>query len=268
MTTTSIAGTAAIVTGAAHGIGAGMARVLVAEGVSLALCDIAPALDDVAAELERDGANVMAAHADVSDPDDVRRFVDAAIERFGRINTMVSNAGIWRATYPLDPWEQALDDFDAVVGTNLKGVFLCGRAIAPHMAEMGGGDIVNIATDHICPPPGCSTGGGTRMDVYDASKWGINGFTQAWARVLAPQGVRVNAFCMDATDSMMIRGALGTTPPPELLEQWMRPEQIGRLLVDLLQEGPEGRTGENIGIWLNHEVALPPRSEPLPSRFQ
>ncbi len=261
-------GTAAIVTGAAHGIGNGIARVLAGEGVSLALCDIAPAVHDLAAELEADGAGVMAVEADVSDPAAVRAFVDAAIERYGRIHTMVSNAGIWRATSPLDPWEKAIDDFDALVATNLRGVFLCGRAIAPHMAEMGGGNIVNVATDHICPPPGYNTGGGTRMDVYDASKWGINGFTQAWSRVLEPHGVRVNALCMDATDSEMIRGALGMTPPQELLDRWMRPEQIAGLLVDLLEEGPDGRTGENIGIWLDHEIALPPRVDPLPHRFQ
>ncbi len=261
-------GTAAIITGAANGIGAGMARVLAGEGVALALCDIDPVVHDLAAELEAGGASVFAGQADVSDPAAVRAFVDSAIERFGRIHTMVSNAGTWRATYPLDGWEKAVEDFDAIVATNLKGVFLCGRAIAPHMAEMGGGNIVNIATDHICPPPGYSTGGGTRMDVYDASKWGINGLTQAWARVLAPEGIRVNALCMDATDSKMIRGALGMEPPQDLLDRWMRPEQIAGLLVDLLNEGPEGRTGENIGIWLDHEVALPPRVEPLPSRFQ
>ena len=260
-------GTVAAVTGATHGIGAGMARELAAEGAALALCDVDPAVHALAAELERAGADALAVEADVSVPADVRRFVDAAVARFGRIDAMVANAGVWRATSPLDPWEKALDDFEAIVGTNLRGVFLCGRAIAPHMAERGGGHIVNVATDHIHPPPGTSTGGGTRMDVYDASKWGINGFTQAWARVLAPHGVRVNALCMDATDSMMIRGALGAEPPPELLERWMRPEQIGRLLVDLLCEGPDGRTGENIGIWLDHEVALPPRATPLPSRF-
>ncbi len=264
----ALAGGAAIVTGAANGIGAGIARTLAGEGVALALCDIDPPIHELAAELEGEGANVMVADADVSQPDDVRTFVDAAIARFGRVQTMVSNAGIWRATSPLDPWEQAVDDFEALVGVNLRGVFLCGRAIAPHMVGMGGGNIVNIATDHIHPPPGFSTGGGTRMDVYDASKWGINGFTQAWSRVLAPHGVRVNALCMDATDSKMIRGALGATPPPELLDRWMRPEQIARLLVDLLEEGPEGRTGENIGIWLDHEIALPPRAEPLPHRFQ
>ena len=265
---TPLAGTAAVITGAANGIGNGTARVLAGEGVSLALCDVDPAVHALAAGLEAEGANVLAAEADVSEPADVRRFADAAIERFGRIHTLVSNAGTWRATSPLDPWEQAAADFDAIVATNLKGVFLCGRALAPHMAEMGGGHIVNVATDHICPPPGYSTGGGTRMDVYDASKWGINGFTQAWARVLAPHGIRVNALCMDATDSKMIRGALGMTPPQELLDRWMRPEQIAGLLVDLLEEGPEGRTGENVGIWLDHEIALPPRAEPLPSRFQ
>ncbi len=260
-------GSTAIITGAAHGIGNGMARVLAAEGAALALCDIDPAVEGLAAELEAGGANVLAELADVREAADVRRFVDAAIARFGRVDTMVSNAGIWRGTSPLDPWEKASDDFDALIATNLKGVFLCGRAIAPHMAKNGSGHIVSVATDHISPPPGYSTGGGTNMDVYDASKWGINGLTQAWARALGPYGVRVNALCMDATDSNMLRGALGRTPPPELLKHWMRPEQIGGLLADLLAEGPQGRTGENIGIWVGHDVVLPPRQEALPSRF-
>ncbi|HCV00783.1 MAG: hypothetical protein CL897_02085 [Dehalococcoidia bacterium] len=265
---TVLEGTAAIITGAANGIGKGIARALANEGVALALCDIDPSVNELATELEAVGVAVTASEADVSNADEIKRFVDGAINRFERIHTMVSNAGTWRSTYPLDPWEKAIDDFDAVIATNLKGVFLSGRAIAPHMAQMGGGHIVNIATDHICPPPGYSTGGGTNMDIYDASKWGINGFTQAWARVLASDGIRVNALCMDATDSKMIRTALGRTPPPELLEAWMRPEQIAALLIDLLKEGDDGRTGENIGIWLDHEIALPPKAEPLPSRFQ
>ena len=170
-------GSTAIITGAAHGIGNGMARVLAAEGARLALCDIDPAIEGLAAELEAGGANVVAELADVREAADVRRFVDAAITRFGRVDTMVSNAGIWRGTSPLDAWEKAADDFDAVIATNLKGVFLCGLAIAPHMAKNGSGHIVSVATDHICPPPGYSTGGGTNMDVYDASKWGMNGLT-------------------------------------------------------------------------------------------
>ena len=263
-----VEGQVALVTGAALGIGHGIARVLAREGARLALCDIRADVEELAAELRAGGAEATAMIADVREPADVRRFVDSAAETYGRIALLVSNAGVWRATSPIDdPWEKAIEDFDYLVDTNLKGLYLCGRAVIPRMAAQGSGNIVNIATDHICPPPGFGTGGGTRMDAYDASKWGINGFTQGWARVLAPRGVRVNALCMDATDSHMIRTALGQEPSQELLDRWMRPEQIGELLVELVAEGPEGRTGENIGIWLGHEVALPPRREPLPHRF-
>ena len=71
---------------------------------------------------------------------------------------------------------------------------------------------------------------------------------------------------MDATDSAMVRYASGQEPSPEILERWMKPEQIGELAVELILEGPEGRTGEHIGIWLDHEISLPDRKEELPSR--
>ena len=251
-------GSTAIITGAAHGIGNGMARVLAAEGARLALCDIDPAIEGLAAELEAGGRErgrrTRRCTRSGRRPA-LRRRGDHALWA-GRHNGQ-QRGDLARHLAPRRVGE-GCRRFDAVIATNLKGVFLCGLAIAPHMAKNGSGHIVSVATDHICPPPGYSTGGGTNMDVYDASKWGMNGLTQAWARVLEPHGVRVNALCMDATDSNMIRGALGRTPPPELLEHWMRPEQIGGLLADLLAEGPQGRTGENIGIWLGHDVILPP----------
>src|SRR4029079_812258 len=125
-------------------------------------------------------------------------------------------------------------DFDLIHGVNLRGVFLVGRRTIPHLVARGGGHIINIATDHIFPPPGFNTGGGTRMDAYDSSKWGVNGLTQNWSRVLGPKGVRVNAICMDATDSEMIRGAAGLAATPEVIARWMRPEQIAGLGLDLI----------------------------------
>jgi len=261
-------GKVAIVTGAAVGLGRAFAEALAREGAAVALCDVRPELTITATALADAGHQVYSAHTDVSRPDHVRRFVDATVERFGGIDILVNNAGTWRATYCDDPWEKGLDDWDAIMGTNLKGVFLFGRAVIPHLIARGaGGNIVNIATDHIHPPPGFATGGGTRMDIYDSSKWGINGLTIDWAHALEKHRIRCNALCMDATDSMMIRSAMGRPPSEELLKRWMRPEQTARLLLDLLAEGPDGRTGENIGLWVGHEVKLPSRQTPLPRRF-
>ncbi len=176
---------------------------------------------------------------------------------------------MWRPTDPcVDDFETGLDDWSLMVDTNLRGVFATGRAAIPHLMARGGGTIVNVATDHICPPPGAATGGGTRMDVYDASKWGINGLTQSWSKRLAGHGIRVNALCMDAVDSEMTRLAAGDRATPEVIAEWMTPAQIADLVLALVAEGPDGRTGENIGIWRGHPVELPPRAEVLPSRHR
>ena len=83
---------------------------------------------------------------------------------------------------------------------------------------------------------------------------------------LKSHGIRVNALCMDATDSEMVRFAAGAAATPEVVAQWMRPEQMGGLVLDLLAEGRDGRTGENIGAWMGHKVELPERRGVLPSR--
>jgi NAD(P)-dependent dehydrogenase (short-subunit alcohol dehydrogenase family) len=262
-------GHVALVTGAAaKGIGRGIAGVLAGAGAEVAVCDIRPTISEVAAELTAEnGKRVVAWTADVRDATQVKRFVDEAAETFGGLDIVVSNAGVWRRTNALtDTWDNAVAIWDRIVDTNLRGTFYTGRAAIPHLVARGGGHLVNVATDHICPPPGFATGGGTYMDVYDASKWGINGLTQAWAKLLAPHHVRVNALCMDATDSEMVRTAVGDRLTPEMEARWMRPEQMGRLVLDLVAEGPEGRTGENIGAWLDHPVVLPPRADVLPRR--
>jgi len=262
-------GRVALVTGAAsQGIGRGIARMLARAGADVAICDkdqrVTAAADELAAET---GCRVLPWAADVRVPEQVKEFVDEAAARFGGLDIVVANAGVWQRTSALtDSFEDSVAIWDRINSTNLRGVFLTGRAAIPHLVARGGGHIVNIATDHICPPPGYATGGGTLMDVYDASKWGINGLTQSWAKLLAPHHIRVNALCMDATDSEMLRTAVGAALTPERAATWMHPEQMGQLVLDLIAEGPDGRTGENIGAWLGHPVTLPPRRDVLPSR--
>ena len=96
------------------------------------------------------------------------------------------------------------------------------------------------------------------MDLYDAAKWGINGLTFAWCQALKAHRIRVNAFCMGATDSHMLRGFHNFDPPPEEVAQWMKAEDIAQVMIELIAEGPEGRTGENIGFAMGHPVVLPP----------
>ena len=149
-------GSTAIVTGGAVGLGRSIAATLGRAGASVTICDVRPDVDETAADLRSEGLEVHSVLADVSKPDDVRGVVEAV----GTVDTLINNAGVVRVTEPTDPWEQSLDDYEAVLGTNLKGVFLFGRAVAPGMVANGSGNIVNIATDHIrtcrlarCPRP-------------------------------------------------------------------------------------------------------------------
>jgi NAD(P)-dependent dehydrogenase (short-subunit alcohol dehydrogenase family) len=127
-------GKVALVTGAAVGLGNAFARALAAEGAALAVCDVRPELSELADELT---VPVFAGQADVSRPGDVIRFVNATRERFGGIDVLVNNAGTWAASLPDDPIEKSLRDYEQLVGTNLRGVFLFGRAVMPGMIESG-----------------------------------------------------------------------------------------------------------------------------------
>lgn len=242
----ALTGQVAIVTGAANGLGRSFAAGLRAEGLEIVACDVDPKVALV------DGLGVV---ADVSKPDDVRRVVDGALERHGRIDVLVNNAGIARPTRAGNDWEKGLSDYDAVIGTNLYGAFLFGRAVAPLMIDRGSGHIVNVSTDHVYPIPPKRVWGHGGMDLYNASKWALNGLTLDWATTLRRRGVRVNGLCMGATDTPMLRGFSGDVPGEDVAT-WMRPEEVCAILIELLAEGPEGRTGHNVGLWVGRERRL------------
>lgn len=276
-----IRGKRAIVTGAAVGLGNAYARALARAGAHVAVCDVREEIDALPAELAGLGVESVGWRADVSNPADVRRVVDGTRDAFGGIDILVNNAGVWGASVADDDLDKTLEDYARIVGTNLKGEFLFGRAVIPILLEQGtGGEIVNIATDHmvtcgapneLCPKlPSCPwkdaprpTGGGEIMDLYDASKWGLNGLTFAWAKALRPHGIRVNAFCMGATDSYMLRSFHNFDPSPEEEASWMSAEDSAQALVDLLEEGPRGRTGENMNFCVGRPCRLEPPLPPI-----
>ena len=267
-------GKVALVTGAAVGLGNAFARALAAEGARLSVCDVRDEVTDLVHAI---GKPVLAIKADVSKAEDVRRVVDTTKRELGRIDVLVNNAGVWGASLPTDSLEKSIKDYDYLVGTNLKGVFMFGRAVIPIMIAQGSGDIVNICTDHVqtcgspwelshddapdCPwsgKPPRPTGGGPGVDLYDASKWAHLGLTFAWAQALETHHVRVNALCMGATDSHMLRSAYNFRPPPEQAARWMKAEDVAQLMIDLIRDG---RTGDYIGIAMGHPIVLPPRRE-------
>ena len=260
-------GKVAIVTGGAMGIGRACVEALAAEGASVLTCDLRPLVEEVAAEVTARGAGaVTGIVADVSEPADVYRTVDMAIGRFGEIDVLVKSAGVWSDHTVTDPRAKALKEYEAIMGTNLRGCFLFGRAVMPSMIARGGGDIVNMSTYYVMPskprlprtPEELAIVGERSpfTDLYSASKWALGGFTQAWANALREHRVRVNALCMGETDTPMLRAYWQGRPFPFRVDTWMRPEQIAGLAMALLREG---RTGENIGAWVGVPVELPPR---------
>ena len=135
----TLRGQAAIVTGAAKGLGRGYATALAEAGCDVLVCDRDPAVVEVATDLSRTGARVRPLVADVSQATDARKIVDGAVEAFGRVDILINNAGVCRRTLATDGLDASLDDYEAVIGTNLRGPFMLGRAVAPLMIAQSGG---------------------------------------------------------------------------------------------------------------------------------
>jgi NAD(P)-dependent dehydrogenase (short-subunit alcohol dehydrogenase family) len=256
-------GRTAIVSGAARGLGRAFAAVLAGRGARVVAFDVAPNITEVAAELAREtGSEVIGLVADVSRRADVERVVQCATQDGGHIDILVNNAGVWRETPVDSSWETAVADWDYIMDTNLKGVLMLSRASIPHMKGRDNANIVNVSTYYVLParssgtnPPG--------TDLYAASKWALNGFTDAWGTYLAPDGIRVNGLCMGAVDTPMLRGLFADGQlPPDMAREVMQPKQIADLMLAIIDEGAGGRTSENVGAWVGVPVELGPRKAP------
>ncbi|HEY6540246.1 MAG TPA: SDR family NAD(P)-dependent oxidoreductase, partial [Ktedonobacteraceae bacterium] len=179
-----LSGKTAIVTGAAKGIGRGIAEAFANEGADVAIADIAtseqaqPALEAI----RQAGRNALFIHTDVANEQQVRAMVDAVLEAFGHIDILVNNAGIFTQGLVED---LPVADWDRVVNVNLRGTFLCTHFVLPHLLKQGGGRIINIASQ-------LGYIGGVEVAHYCASKGGVIAFTKALAREVATRNVLVN----------------------------------------------------------------------------
>ena len=239
----------AIVTGAAQGLGEAFAQRLAEEGARVLAVDCQEAVRDRFAS-----SRITPLVADVSQRSGCEEIVGRAAA-LGPIAVLVNNAGRWKRTPVDSPWEQALADWDEIMDTNLLGVLMLGRLVVPHMIEARQGDIVNVSTYYVLPARSEGTNP-PDTDLYAASKWALNGFTDAWATHLARHDIRVNGLCMGATDTAMLRGLFPDGKlPEEFASVVLQPAEIAQQLVDLIEDG---RTGENIGAWVGHPVELGP----------
>ena len=196
-----LSGKVALVTGAGgeRGFGRAIANRLAREGADVAVNDVSlnpygssggwQGLESVAAEIAAAGRSSLALVGDVSDSGSVERMVQETLERFGRIDILVNNAGSRPGPDRVPLVELTEEAFDEVQRVNVRGTFLCTRAVARHMIERGGGGkIIIIAST-------AGKRGMPRYAAYTASKFALVGFTQSVAHELGPYGVNVNAIC-------------------------------------------------------------------------
>lgn len=183
-----LAGHVAIVTGSSRGIGKAIAYKLAQHGASVSLCARnAQALEKTVAELSASGAKVRSQVVDVTRAGEVAALVEATEKELGAITILVNNAGIGGAGFgPVH--EKTEEDWQRVLDTNLKSVFLVSKAVAPLMIARGRGDIVNISS---LAGKNTFAGGG----VYCASKWGLQGLAGCMAEDLRGYGIRVSVVC-------------------------------------------------------------------------
>jgi len=233
-------GRVALVTGAARGIGRATAAAFHAEGAVVALADRdEPGAAAAAKEL---GGAAFSVALDVAGERSVKAAVDQVIERAGRIDVLVNNAGITRDGTLLKMGEEA---WDAVLDVNLKGTFLVGRACAAHMSARGSGVILNAASI-------VALHGNFGQSNYVASKAGVIGLTKVWARELGKKGVRVNCIApgfieTDMTAAMpaeILTGMKGRTP----LGRLGQAADVARAYVFLASDDASFIHGQVLGV--------------------
>lgn len=219
----------ALITGASRGIGLAIAKSLAGMGAKISVCARdSGKLVAAAADLERHGVTVLAVPADVSRADDIAALVQKTEQSLGPVEILINNAGIG----VFGPVQEASEaDWDAVLDTNLKSVFLLSRAVAPGMISRRSGHIINIAS---LAGKNAFVGGG----VYCASKWGLLGLTGCMAEDLRPFGIRVSAVCPGSV-------ATDFSPPSKKdPRKMLQPEDVAHAVATIVTQAPQSFISE------------------------
>ena len=215
----------AIISGGAQGVGLAFTKRLIAEGYAALSFDTAPH--------SWQHADLVTVNADSSQRADIDRIVQMAAE-IGGIQLIVNNARTRQPTPLNSSWQQLLDDWDLIMDTNVKGTLMLSRATVPYLKESGG-HIINVSSTDVLPPKQRPTNP-PDSDLYSASMWALNGFTDAWSKRLAKYDICVNSICLGQVSADLLPIA-----------------DIAQLLIDIVASG---RTGENFGAWPGEPVTI------------
>lgn len=238
-----LGGKTAIVTGSGQGIGKGIVHALARNGASVIIADVSDSIFEVAKEIEAQGLIALPTKCDVTDKESVESAIKAAFDKFGRIDILINNAGI----YPFKPFaEMTEQDWDKVFDVNMKGIFHCTKAVLPFMTKQKSGKIVNISSI------AGAVVGYANLVHYSATKAGLVGFTRSLALEVAKDGINVNAVAPGAIVTPTTK-AVTEAMPKEAAEQivraipfgrWGTPEDIANIVLFLVGDESSYMTGQ------------------------
>jgi len=220
----------AVLTGAGRGIGAAIAQKLAGMGAVVVLCGRTRGnLESTAATIARDGGRAEVAECDVTNVASVEAISAGVGQTFGRLDILVNNAGIGGFGGPLHGMQP--EQWDAVLNTNLRGVYYCIRAMAPLMIQRRSGHIINISSlaGKNALPNGAA---------YAASKWGLNGLSYSVAEELRGHGIRVSVVCPGSVDTELSPHA-GKDP-----SKMLQPEDVAHAVAMLVTQAPQSFASE------------------------
>ena len=225
-----------LITGAGRGIGRAVALTFAGEGARVAVTGRnTERLAQVVDEIRAGGGDAEAFALDVTGEGDAARVTEQVIEKWGQIDVLVNNAGV--ITYHTPVWDTTVEQWDEVMNTNLRGMFLACRAVVPHMMQREKGVIINIGSSSGRVPEG-------DYGAYVTSKYGVVGYTASLAHSLRPYGIRVNGINPDWVDTDMAR-AYDPNGDPD----WITGEEIAHAALYLAAHAPKLMTGQFIDIF-------------------